>query len=223
MKLFNYFRKTRSPEDSSGEELFITPEILEQFEQVRRLLKHRAEELRLQEVIKDLDAQRTDWERRSALFVPSKRRLERGGKALELGEDYEAIKDLRVLRDKSKIKQASLRDEMQIARTELQNADEALTLIEAEYRDKLAEQTKLNNVVKKVKILDDQISDRQEVAVQARTEYEESERELRECSASVEQEQILLEKVEVALREARKLITGRLSGNTEMLQHVRGC
>ena len=206
MKLFNYFRKTRSPEDSSGEELFITPEILEQFEQVRRLLKHRAEELRLQEVIKDLDAQRTDWERRSALFVPSKRRLERGGKALELGEDYEAIKDLRVLRDKSKIKQASLRDEMQIARTELQNADEALTLLEAEYRDKLTEQTKLNNLVKKVKVLDEQIIDRQEAAVQAHDEYDSAERELRECSVSVEKEQISLEKVEVALREARKFL-----------------
>ena len=207
MKLFNYFRKTRSSsEENSDDELFITPEILEQFEQVRRLLQHRAEELRLQEVIKDLDAQRTDWERRSALFVPSKRRLERGGKALELGEDYEAIKDLRVSRDKSKIKQASLRDEMQIARTELQNADEALTLIEAEYRDKLAEQTKLNNIVKQVKILDDQISERQEAAIQARTEYEDSERELRECSVNVEKEQISLEKVEVALREARKFL-----------------
>ena len=39
-----------------------------------------------------------------------------------------------MLRDKNKIRQASLRDEMTVARTDLHNAEEALNLIEGEYR-----------------------------------------------------------------------------------------
>ena len=181
-------------------------EILGQFEELRRVLQHRAEELRQQELLKDLDAKRIDLDRKTALFVPSKQRLERGGKALELGEEYEAIKDLRQSREQSQIKQAALRDDLTEARNAVQNADEALTLIEAEYRDKLAEQSKMSNLIQRVKALDVQITDRQDAVVQARNEYEESERQYRECSAKAETEQVSLERVEVALREARKFL-----------------
>ncbi len=181
-------------------------EIQSELESIKRILESKANELQEQALLKDLDARRTDWERRWALFVPSKQRLERGGKTLELGEDYEAIKDLRVLRDKNKIRQASLRDEMAVARTDLHNAEEALNLIEGEYRQKLSEQTKLLNTIQKVKVLDEQLRDRQEVAVQARNDYEEAERKLKECLAQVESEQVELEKVELALRETRKFL-----------------
>lgn len=184
----------------------MTQKLLEDFEDLRRILQHRAEELRQQEKLRDIDAKRADLERRTALFVPSKQRLERGGKTLELGEEYEAIKDLREQRGRNKIKQDSLRDDLTEARNDLQNADEALTLIEAEYRDKLAEQTKLANLVQRVKALDAQITDRSDAVIQARNEYEDSEREYRECSAKAESEQIALERLEVALREARKFL-----------------
>ena len=184
----------------------MTQKLLEDFEELQKILQHRAEELRQQEKLKDIDAKRADLERRTALFVPSKQRLERGGKTLELGEEYETIKDLREQRGKNKIKQDSLRDDLTEARNDLQNAEEALTLIEAEYRDKLAEQTKLANLTQRVKALDVQIADRSEAVIQARNEYEESEREYRECSAKTESEQISLERLEVALREARKFL-----------------
>ena len=184
----------------------MTQKLLEDFEELRRILQHRAEELQQQEKLRDIDAKRADLERRTALFVPSKQRLERGGKTLELGEEYEAIKDLREQRGKNKIRQDSLRDDLTEARTALQNAEEALTIIEAEYRDKLAEQTKLANLIQRVKALDAQITDRSDAVIQARNEYEDSEREYRECSAKVESEQISLERLEVALREARKFL-----------------
>ena len=177
-----------------------------QCEELKRLLEHRAEELRLQELLKDIDAKRTDWERRSALFVPSRNRLDRGGKALELGEIYESIKDLRAKRAQAKMKQSSLRDDLNEARTALQNAEEALTLIEAEYRDKLTEQTKLENIAQRVKVLDAQIVDRTEAASDARKDFEESDQRLKECTARAEAAQKELEKVEVALREARKFL-----------------
>lgn len=181
-------------------------ELTTQCEELKRLLEHKAEELRLQELLKDIDAKRTDWERRSALFVPSRQRLERGGKALELGEAYESIKDLRAQRGQAKMKQASLRDDLNEARTALQNAEEALTLIEAEYRDKLTEQTKLENIAQRVKVLDAQIVDRTEAASDARKDFEESDQRLKECTSRAESAQKELEKVEVALREARKFL-----------------
>ena len=184
----------------------MTQKLLEGFEELQKILQHRAEELRQQENLRDIDAKRADLERRTALFVPSKQRLERGGKTLELGEEYETIKDLREQRGRNKIKQDSLRDDLTEARTALQNAEEALTIIEAEYRDKLAEQTKLANLIQRVKALDAQITDRSDAVIQARNEYEDSEREYRECSAKVESEQISLERLEVALREARKFL-----------------
>lgn len=181
-------------------------ETLEGFEELRRILTHRAEELHQQELLKDLDAKRTDLDRRTALFVPSRQRLERGGKTLELGEDYEAVKDLRLARENSKVKQAALKDDLTEARNALQNAEEALAIIEAEYRDKLAEQTNLSNLSQRVKALDAQIVSRQDAAIQAKNEYEESERQYKECSVQAENEQTALERVEVALREARKFL-----------------
>ena len=181
-------------------------ELLKEFENIKLLLRHKAEEIHQRELLKDLDAKKTDLERRTALFVPLRQRLEKGGKTLELGEDYEAIKELRVLREKNKIKQATLRDEMTRARADLRSAEEALNLIESEYRDKLAAQTQLQNVVQRVKALDEQIKDRHKAVIQVREEFSDAERQYKECSGQVEKERISLEKVELALRETRKFL-----------------
>ena len=181
-------------------------ELLQDFEKLKNLLTRKAAEIHQRELLKDIDARRADWERRSALFVPSKQRLERGGKTLELGEDYEVIKELRAMREKNKIRQAALRDEMTTARADLRNAEEALNIIEGEYRDKLAAQTQLQNIVQRVKGLDEQIKDRQEAVKQTREEYMEAERQRKECAERVEKERIELEKLELAMRETRKFL-----------------
>ena len=99
-------------------------ELLKSFENLKILLTNKAAEIHQREILKDLEAKRTDLERRSALFIPSKQRLEKGGKTLELGEDYETIKELRSMREKNKIRQASLRDELTAARAELRSSEE---------------------------------------------------------------------------------------------------
>lgn len=181
-------------------------ELLKESEAVRHQLERKAEGLRLQETLKDIDAKRADLDRQSSLFEPSRQRLERGGKALELGEAYEGIKELRTQRVTLKQKQSSIRDELTRARTELQNAEEALTLIEGEYREKLTEQTRLENTAQRVKALDAQIIDRQEAAAQARKEFEAAEAKLKECTSRYEERRKEVEKLEVALREARKYL-----------------
>ena len=181
-------------------------EIINECTDLKRILEHKSEEIKQQELLKDIDAKRTDWERRSALFLPSKQRLERGGKTLELGEIYEAIKEQRILRNKNKIRQSALRDEMANTRNDLHNAEEAFTLIESEYRDKLAEQTNLNNIAQKVKALDKQIKERQDGVVLIHIESEKAEKQFRECSEKVEKEQSALAKIEISLRETRKFL-----------------
>ncbi|MBQ9419521.1 MAG: hypothetical protein IJU31_04000 [Synergistaceae bacterium] len=181
-------------------------ELLNELETIKRILEHKAEEIHQRELIKDLDERRKDWERRSALFVPSKQKLEKGGKTLELGEDYENIKELREAREKNKIRQSSLRDEMTKARAELRNSEEALSLFEGEYRDRLAAQTQLKTLVQRVKTLDEQIVDRQAAVVQLRKEHSEADSQYKECSELVEKERIELEKIELALREVRKFL-----------------
>ncbi|MBQ9904923.1 MAG: hypothetical protein IJM47_09080 [Synergistaceae bacterium] len=180
--------------------------ILERFEELRRVLQHKSQEIHCHELLKDLDAKRADLERKNALFVPSKQRLEKGGKTLELGEEYEIIKDLRELLVKKHLQQDSLRDELTRARNDLQNAEGAFTLAESEYRDKLAEQSKLSTLIQRVKALDSQIIDRQDAAVQAKNDYEETERQYRECSSKTETEQTDLERLELSLREVRKFL-----------------
>ncbi len=180
--------------------------LLNDFENLKIQLSHKAAEIHQREILKDLDAKRTDWERRSALFVPLKEKLEKGAKTLELGEAYAAIKELRELREKHKIRQAALRDEMVTTRAELRNAEEALNIIENEYRDKLAAQTKLQNTVARVKTLDEQIQKRSEAAVQARNEYNEADRQYKECSEQLEKKRGELEKIEISLRETRKFL-----------------
>lgn len=174
--------------------------------QLKQALKHKAEELHQQSLLKDLDAKRADLERKTALFVPSRQRLEKGGKTLELGEDYEAIKSLRELRAKNKIKQDVLRNNLTDARNNLQNADEALTIIESEHRDKLAEQSKLANLIQRVKTLDAQLVEAQDTVTRTRTEHQQSEQEFKDCCAKLEKDQTSLERTEVALREARKFL-----------------
>lgn len=181
-------------------------ELLKSFENIKILLTNKAAEIHQREVLKDLEAKRSDLERRSALFVPSKQRLEKGGKTLELGEDYETIKELRSMREKNKIRQASLRDELTAARAELRSSEEALNVIEAEYRDKLAAQTQLQNTVIKVKALDVQIQDRKDAVNQTREEYDEADRQLKECSEKLEKERSSLEKTELEMRETRKFL-----------------
>ena len=181
-------------------------ELSRTFENLKTLLTNKAIEIHQRELLKDLDARRTDWERRSALFVPSKQRLEKGGKTLELGEEYETIKELRKLRDENKIRGATLRDEMATARAEFRNAEESLNVIESEYRDKLAAQTQLQNTVQRVKNLDAQIKDRKEAAGQVKSEYDEASRQYKECTERLEKERGELEKIELSLRETRKFL-----------------
>ena len=181
-------------------------EINEQCREVIRLLEHRAEELKLQEHLKDIAARRADWERRNALFVPQKQRLERGGLALELTESFRAIRELRQKIDAGKIREETLRRDMNEARTKVQNADESVNLMEGEYREKLQEKGKLDATAQKVKILDEQAADRQDAAEEARSEYEEAGRKLKDCTSRLEDEQKELERLEIALREARKFM-----------------
>ena len=183
-----------------------TEELLKTFENLKGLLKNKVLEIHQREILKDLDAKRTDWERRSALFVPSQQRLEKGGKTLELGENYESIKDLRKVREENKIRQALLRDEMTTARAELRSAEESFNIIEAEYRDKLAAQTQLQNTVQRVKTLDSQIKDRKEAANQVKDEYNKANQQYKEYNEKLEQERSDLEKVEISLRETRKFL-----------------
>lgn len=181
-------------------------ELLKNFENIKILLTNRAAEIHQREILKDLEAKKTDLERRSALFIPSKQRLEKGGKTLELGEEYETIKELRSMREKNKIRQASLHDEMTKARAELRSSEESLSVVEGEYRDKLAAQTQLANTVIKVKTLDAQIKDRKDAVNQVREEYNEAERQHKECSERVEKERAALEKTELEMRETRKFM-----------------
>ncbi len=183
-----------------------TNEIIDELRKLKHILEYKSEEIKQQELLKQLDAQRADWERRSALFVPLKNKLEKGGKTLEVGEDYEAIKDLRVLREKNKIRQSSLRDEMATARTNLHNSEEALNLAEGEYRLRLAEQSNLQNLIQKVKSLDEQLADSQEKVIQVHKEHEEAIRQHKECSARADNEQMVLEKIELSLKDVRKFL-----------------
>ena len=183
---------------------------------IKQILENKAEELSQQQLLKDLDAQRGNWEKRWALFVPLRQKLEKGGKTLELGEDYETIKELRILREKNKIRQSSLKNEITKARTDLHNADEALNIAEGEYRIKLTEQTQLQNTVQKVKILDEQVKDRQKALVDVKKEYEEADNKHKEYVTKLEEERIELEKVEVSLRETRKFL--QLHSTDEKLQ-----
>lgn len=183
--------------------------IIDEIDDIKRILKHKSTELHLIEHLKELDSRRNDWERRFSLFVPSQQRLERGAKTLELGESYETIKELRSEGAKNKLRQDSLRDNLAVARTDLQSAEESLTLIEAEYRDKLAEQTKLKTVTQRVRALDSQITERTDAAINTRREFDESEKKLRDCSLKVEQARSSLERLEIELREARKFLQMR--------------
>ena len=56
-----------------------TNEIINELTKLKHILEHKVEEIKQQELLKELDLQRADWERRSALFVPSKNKLEKGG------------------------------------------------------------------------------------------------------------------------------------------------
>ena len=181
-------------------------ELSKNFENIKNLLEGKFSELHARELLKDIEAKRKSWEKRSALFVPSKLRLEKGGKTLELGEDYETIKELRELREKNKIRQASLRDEMTNARAELRNAEESLNVMESEYRDKLAAQTQLQNIIQRVKNLDAQIKDRKEAVNQVSDEYNDTKKQYKESSESLEKARGELEKIELSLRETRKFL-----------------
>ena len=200
-------------------------DINDQCREVIRLLEHRAEELKLQEHMKDIAARRADWERRNALFVPHKQRLERGGLALELTESFRAIRELRRKLDDGRIRDETLRRDMTEARTKLQNADESVNLMEGEYREKLQEKGRLDATAQKVKILDEQAQDREKSAGEARAEYDEYGQKLKECTARIEDEQKELERLELALREARKFLQQHATDEklTTGLQGIQKC
>ena len=174
-------------------------EILNELENIKQGLEQQA-------LLKDLEVRRAEWERQNSLFTPLKRKLERGRKALEAGEDYTLIKELRASKNNNILKQGSLREDMTNTRNELQSAEEALSLIEVEYRDKLIEQTKLKTLTQKVKALDEQIKDHQAAIVNVRGELSSSENILRNSEADIERGRGEIERIELNLREAKKFL-----------------
>ena len=177
-------------------------EILEELENIKQGLEQQA-------LLKDLEIRRSEWERQNSLFAPSKKKLERGRKALEAGEDYTLIKGMRAAKNNNVLKQNSLREEMANTRTELQNAEEALALIEVEYRDKLIEQTKLKTLTQKVQAIDAQIKDHQSAIVSVRGELNISENKLRDSESDIDRGRGEIERIELNLREAKKFLQMR--------------
>ncbi len=188
--------------------------VITELENILKILEQRAK-------LKELNIKRSELDRQIALFVPSKERLERGRKTLELGAEYSEILELRSARKKNIEKQNSLRDDMAQARTNLQSAGESLTVIESEYRDKLSEQAKLNNLAKKVKTVDEQLKDRQESAVKVREEFTEADKKLRDCTVIIEKNLTEIERLEINLREARKFLQVRTS-DEKLLTSLEG-
>ena len=163
---------------------------------------------RVRQDIQSLDQRRRDWERDSALFVPLRQRLDRGRSALELWNDYASLRELRQKHEQSRLEQTGLREDILSARTGLQGAEEAFSLMEGEFRERLTEQKRMAETVQKVQDLDVQLLDRQETASELQNRIGDVKRELKEREARVEQGQRDIEREGIALREARKYLQG---------------
>lgn len=154
----------------------------------------------------EIDRQRAEWEKNMALFAPQNKRLDRGRSVLELGDDFAALKNLRQKREQHRLDQINLRDSIASARAEVQSSDEAFSIAETGFRDKLTEQTKLLDVVKNVQDLDKQLLDRQETAEKIRAELADIDLKLRNRSGLIGGETRNVERLTLALREARKYL-----------------
>ena len=156
--------------------------------------------------VRELDRRRGEWEREKALFLPMEQRLERGRRALELGDEYEGIRRMRQERDQARTAQLALKESMTAVRTELQNAEEAFTVKESEFRDRLIAQKRLAETVLTVQDLDRQLRDRQEAAQALEARLAQAGQELRDRTARLEGEQLAVEKLSLSLREVRKAL-----------------
>ena len=199
-------------EDMSGvrDELART---LDELGAMEALLTKRAAEVRNQdavrraaEEIRELDRRRGDWERNRALFLPLQERLERGRRALELGDEYAALRDLRQEQEQGRLALMNLRENLASVRAEFQNAEEGFSVKEAEFRDKLIAQKRLLEVVQTVTELDRLLQNRQIAVAEVQEGLETADSEFRRCSASLEKEQSSVEKLGLSLREARKYL-----------------
>lgn len=177
------------------------------------LLDRRAEEEHRQEAlgrseaeIRDLDRRREDWERDKTLFAPLQQRLEKGRAVLELGDEYADLRLLRQRQEQNRLDQLGVREDISIARDELQSAEEAVTLLESGFRDKLVVQKRLAETAQTVQDLDRQIQDRQEEADGLRAKLARTDEQHRDKSGQLDGEQIRMEKLGLALREAKKYL-----------------
>ena len=91
--------------EAAGDELART---LDEIAGVEALLDRRAREVhcgflarRAAEEVRELDRRRGEWEREKALFLPMEQRLDRGRRALELGDEYEGIRRMRQEQDQA--------------------------------------------------------------------------------------------------------------------------
>ena len=188
-------------------------QVVEEIAAMEALLDRRAGEARLEETLargeaelRELDRRRGDWEREQTLFAPLRQRLERGRAALELLEEYEALKDLRQRQEQDKLAQIGLREDMGVARAELQRAGEAFGLMEVEFRDRLVAQKRLAETAQTVQDLDRQLLERQGAVEALQARMGEVERELQDLSARVELGRKEEERLGIAFREVRKYL-----------------
>lgn len=194
--------------EAAGDELART---LDEIASVEALLDRRAREVhcgflvrRAAEEVRELERRRGEWEREKALFLPMEQRLDRGRRALELGDEYEGIRRMRQEQDQARTAQLALKESMTAARTELQNAEEAFTVKESEFRDRLIAQKRLAETALAVQDLDRQLRDRQEAVQRLEAQLSQAGQELRERTARLEDEQLAVEKLSLSLREVRK-------------------
>ena len=200
------------PEKAESARMELT-RTLDELGAMESLLDRRAEEERRQEALgrseaelRDLDRRRGDWERDKTLFAPLQQRLERGRAVLELGDEYAGLRELRQRQEQNRLNQLGVREDISAARDELQSAEEAVTLLEGEFRDKLAAQKRLGETAQTVQELDRQIQDRREEADSVRAKLAGTEEQLRNKSSQADGDQVRLEKLGLALREARKYL-----------------
>ncbi|MCR4819076.1 MAG: hypothetical protein K5841_08995 [Fretibacterium sp.] len=200
------------PEKAGADRTELT-RTLDELSAMEVLLDSRAEEDRRQEALRrseaelrDLDRRREDWERDKTLFSPLQQRLEKGRAVLELGDEYADLRILRQSQEKNRLDQLGVREDISVARDELHGAEEAVTLLEGKFRDKLAAQKRLAETAQMVRDLDRQIQDRQEESDSVRAKLTKTNEQHRDKSRQIDGDQIHLEKLGLALREAKKYL-----------------
>lgn len=156
--------------------------------------------------LQELERRRMDWEKEMALFAPDRRRLDQARHALELGEAHLTLSALRREQDRDKQEQTSLNTDLSRYRDEAQSAEETFGLAEAALRDRLVARKKLTDTIRTVRELDQQAQDRQDAALETRGQLHSMESALAGVTVKAEQEQAVLEKLGIALRDVRKYL-----------------